>query len=104
MAFQDPYGLSRLATAGLHQQVAIRGQPATRACRNSPLHVKSIRATIERDTRLVLASLPRHQPDQLSRDVGGVCEQQVHAPSKRRRQRFIEITLDASSARESGQV
>ena len=54
--------------------------------RNSPVHVKTVWAAVQRDPGLVKASFWRHQRDRVGRDIGRIGKQQVDPTSQRRRQ------------------
>ena len=63
VSLESRYTRGRLAAAGLHQQPSVRRKPAPRAGNDAPLHVKPIRAAIQRDPGLVQAGFGRHQRD-----------------------------------------
>jgi len=99
VGFKRRNASSRLAAAGLDQQMPRRREPLPRAGGDSPMHIEPVLAAVQRNPRLVEASFRRHQHNRLGRDIRRVGEQQINPTSQRGWEWFIEITMEYASRR-----
>src|SRR5690606_37301719 len=79
---EDRGGGGCLAFAGLHEQVAARGQPGRRLAGDAAQHGQAVGAAVERDACLVVAGFGRQQRDLPGGYVGHVGDEDVDAAAQ----------------------
>jgi hypothetical protein len=82
-----------LKVAGLHQQVAVGGQPARRLGGDRAEHGKAVGAAVEGGARLVVTGLGGQEGDLVARDVGRVADEDADLAAQPVRQRSEQVAL-----------